>query len=217
MAQLNAPNNNTANAANAALAAVKSKKSKYLGLAGIVALALWVMSGYNSLVNKDEAVNQAWANVQSSYQRRADLIPNLVKMIKNYTNYESGTLEAVVNARSKATQMKLDPNDLTEEKLKEFQASQNELGAALGRLLAISEAYPDLKASKQFEQFNVQLEGTENRIKESRDHFNAAVKEFNIKVRRFPNSLIAGIFGFEKKAMFEADAGAEKAPEIEEF
>lgn len=207
----------TNNGANNVTNNLKSKKTKYIGIAAVVILALWLISGYNGLVSKDESVSQAWANVQTDYQRRANLIPNLVKMIRKYTDYEGSTLKGVVAERSKATQVTIDASDLTEEKLQEFQKSRNELEATLGKLLAITEAYPELKASKQFEQFNVQLEGTENRIKKSLDDFNKAVTDYNLKVRRFPGSIIASIFGFDKKAKFEAEVGADKAPDIDEI
>ena len=207
----------TNNGANNVTNNLKSKKTKYIGIAAVVILALWLISGYNGLVSKDESVSQAWANVQTDYQRRANLIPNLVKMIRKYTDYEGSTLKGVVAERSKATQVTIDASDLTEEKLQEFQKNRNELEATLGKLLAITEAYPELKASKQFEQFNVQLEGTENRIKKSLDDFNKAVTDYNLKVRRFPGSIIASIFGFDKKAKFEAEVGADKAPDIDEI
>lgn len=202
-----------------------NKTNTFLGLSKghliiIVAVAvfiIWLMSGYNGLVSKDETVTQAWADVQTDYQRRLNLIPTLTKMLNKYTKYEKETYEAVVNARSKATQVTISADELTEEKLKQFQAQRSDMEAALGKLLAITENYPELKADKQFEQFNVQLEGTENRIKESMQLFNKAVTDYNLNVRRFPGSIVARIFGFDTKPKFEAEAGAEKMPDVNDF
>lgn len=181
----------------------------------ILILVGGTLTTYNGLVAKDEAVATAWGNVQSQYQRRADLIPNLVSTVKGYAKHESGTLESVVAARAKATQITVDANSITPEKLKQFQAAQGELSQALGRLMAIQENYPDLKANENFSELQAQLEGTENRINESRNLYNAAVQTYNVSVRRFPASIVAGMFGFDKKTQFEAEAGAEKAPKVE--
>lgn len=181
----------------------------------ILILVGGTLTTYNGLVAKDEAVATAWGNVQSQYQRRADLIPNLVSTVKGYAKHESGTLESVVAARAKATQMTIDANNITPEKLKQFQAAQGELSQALGRLMAIQENYPDLKANENFSELQAQLEGTENRINESRNLYNSAVQTYNVSVRRFPASIVAGMFGFDKKTQFEAEAGAEKAPKVE--
>lgn len=181
----------------------------------ILILAVGTLTTYNSLVAKDEAVATAWSNIQSQYQRRSDLIPNLVSTVKGYAKHESSTLEGVVNARAKATQITVDADNLTPEKLKQFQAAQGELSQALGRLLAVSENYPDLKANENFSELQAQLEGTENRINESRKQYNEIVKDYNIKVRRFPSNIVASMFGFDKKMAFEAEAGAEKAPKVE--
>lgn len=181
----------------------------------ILILVGGTLTTYNGLVAKDEAVATAWGNVQSQYQRRADLIPNLVSTVKGYAKHESGTLESVVAARAKATQITVDANSITPEKLKQFQAAQGELSQALGRLMAIQENYPDLKANENFSELQAQLEGTENRINESRNLYNAAVQTYNVSVRRFPASIVASMFGFDKKAQFEAEAGAEKAPKVE--
>lgn len=170
---------------------------------------------YNGLVTKDEGVSTAWADLQSQYQRRSDLIPNLVSTVKGYAKHESETLEGVVSARARATQVTVDADNLTPEKLQQIQAAQGELSAALGKLLAISENYPQLKANENFSELQAQLEGTENRINESRRLYNEAVQNYNVSVRRFPNNLLSGMFGFEKKAKFEAEAGADKAPKVE--
>ncbi len=191
------------------------KKSGIIIILAILAvLVFWGMGGYNGLVSSQEALNKSWANVENQYQRRADLIPNLVETVKGYAKHESGTLEAVVNARSRATQMTVDPNNLTPEKLQEFQAAQGELSNALGRLLLLREAYPDLKANVNFQDLQKQLEGTENRITVARDAFNQEVQNYNTQVRQFPKNILAGIFGFERKPTFEAEAGADKAPEV---
>ena len=193
---------------------MKLSKSLIGIIAAVVIIGGWAMSAYNGMVGEEENATTALANVQSAYQRRADLIPNLVETVKGYASHEKETLEGVVNARSKATQMTLDPENMTPEKLKEFQQAQGELGAALGRLIAIQESYPDLKANENFRDLQVQLEGTENRINEARNKYNTAVQNYNLKIRRFPNSLLSGIFGFDKMTKFEAEAGAEKAPKV---
>ena len=160
-------------------------------------------NGYNGLVKQDEVVNNAWANVQSDYQRRADLIPNLVNTVKGEANFEQTTLQNVIAARASATQIKVDAKDLTPEKLQEFQAAQGQLSQALGRLLMVTENYPNLRANEAFRGLQAQLEGTENRIKVSRNDFNAAVKDYNVKVRSFPMNLFAGMFGFKTKEAFK--------------
>lgn len=190
------------------------KKSTIILLAVLAVIAIWAISGYNGLVGQEETVKNAWADVQSDYQRRADLIPNLVNVVKGYAEHEKGTLESVIEARAKATQININVDDLTEENMKKLQEAQGELSSALNKLMAVQEAYPDLKANENFKDLQVQLEGTENRIKESRNKFNSTVKEYNVSVRKFPKSLIASIFGFEPKAAFEADAEAQKAPEV---
>lgn len=181
----------------------------------ILIMSVGILTTYNSLVAKDEAVATAWANIQSQYQRRSDLIPNLVNTIKGYAKHESTTLENVVNARAKATQITVDADNITPEKLKQFQNAQGELSQALGRLLAVSENYPNLKANENFSELQAQLEGTENRINESRKQYNEIVREYNVKVRRFPSNIVANMFGFSKKTSFEAEEGAEKAPSVE--
>ena len=183
-------------------------------IAAVVVIAMWAASAYNSMVSEQENATTAFANVQSAYQRRADLIPNLVEVVKGYAEHEKGTFEAVVNARAKATQITVDPTNLTPEKLQEFQKAQGELGAALGRLLAVQENYPELKANENFKDLQVQLEGTENRINEARNKFNAVVQQYNVVIRSFPKNILAGIFGFDKMGKFEADADAQNAPKV---
>lgn len=191
------------------------KKGGLLIILAILAiLVFWGIGGYNGLVSTQESLNKSWANVENQYQRRADLIPNLVETVKGYAKHESSTFEAVVNARSKATQMTIDPTNLTPEKLQEFQAAQGELSSALGRLLLLREAYPELKANQNFIELQAQLEGTENRIAVAREQFNQEVQSYNTTVRRFPKNIIAGLFGFERKPTFEAEKGAEQAPEV---
>ena len=193
---------------------MKMNKTLIGVIAAVVVIALWASSAYNGMVKEQEKATTALANVQSTYQRRADLIPNLVETVKGYAAHEKQTLEDVVAARSKATSITLDPSNMTPEKLKEFQQAQGELGSALGRLIAIQENYPDLKANENFRDLQVQLEGTENRINEARNTYNAAVQQYNVVIRSFPKNLLAGMFGFDKMDKFEAEAGAEKAPQV---
>jgi len=181
----------------------------------LAALVLWGISLQRGFVTKDETVKKAWNNVEADYQRRADLIPNLVNVVKGYAKHESETLQEVVNARTKATQVTVDPDNLTPEKLAEYQKAQGEVSAALGKLIAITEAYPDLKANEEFLKLQDQLEGTENRIKKSRTDFNDAVQDYNTSVRKFPGSIVANIFGFNVKDGFKADEGASKVPTVE--
>lgn len=194
-----------------------SKGTITLIIVGVVILILTgtTLTTYNGLVTTDEAVSTAWSNVQSQYQRRADLIPNLVNTVKGYAKHEQGTLESVMAARAKATQLTVDANSLTPEKMKQMQEAQGQLSQALGRLMMISEKYPDLKANEGFSELRAQLEGTENRINESRRQYNEIVKEYNISVRKFPSNLVAGMFGFDKRTPFEAETGAEKAPKVD--
>jgi LemA protein len=194
---------------------MNTKFLTFLVIAGLVLLIGGCgCSGYNGLVQQDETVKKAWNNVESDYQRRADLIPNLVNTVKGEANFEKSTLENVVAARASATQMKVDPDNLSPEKLAEFQAKQGQLSQALGRLLMVTENYPNLRANDAFRNLQTQLEGTENRIKVSRNDFNQAVADYNIKVRSFPMNLMAGMFGFKAKEGFKAEAGSEKAPEV---
>lgn len=181
----------------------------------VIAIAVvYSIASYNSLVSQEESVSTAWSNVENQYQRRADLIPNLVNTVKGYAAHEKETLDAVVSARSKATQAQISIDDLTPEKLQAYQRAQGEIGAALGRLLAITENYPDLKANENFQALQAQLEGTENRISVERRKFNETAKAYNTNIRRFPKNIIAGLFGFEKRPYFEASEGTETAPEV---
>lgn len=191
------------------------KKSTIIILAVVAVVAIWGITGYNGMVKADEAVSTAWSNVENQYQRRADLIPNLVNTVKGYAAHEKETLDAVISARTRATQVTVDADNLTPEKLQEFQKAQGEVGSALGRLLAITEAYPELKANQNFLELQAQLEGTENRISVERRNFNDAAKSYNTSIRTFPRNLLAGMFGFEKRPYFEAQEGAEKAPEVQ--
>lgn len=183
---------------------------------GIVAVVLiWGVTTYNGLVSKDEKVASAWANVETVYQRRADLIPNLVNTVKGYAAHESKTLADVTEARAKSTAISIDPSTATPAEMEAWMKAQGEVGSALGRLIAISENYPELKANQNFLELQKQLEGTENRISTERRKYNEEVRGYNAKIRRFPTNLIAGMFGFEKRVMFEAQEGAEVAPVVE--
>lgn len=193
-------------------------KSRNLTLIIILAVILLfggcACNGYNGLVNQDENVKKAWNNVQSDYQQRADLVPNLVNTVKGAANFEQKTLTDVIEARAKATQVKLDAGDLSPEKIAQFQQAQGQLSGALGRLLAVAENYPTLKATENFQQLQRQLEGIENGIRNSRNTFNSAVNDYNVRVRSFPMNLLSGVFGFKPKAGFTAEPGSEKAPEV---
>ena len=190
------------------------KKSTIILIAVIAIAAIWGVSAYNGMVKMDESVSTAWSNVENQYQRRTDLIPNLVNTVKGYASHEKETFEAVVSARSKATQMTVDADNLTPEKLQEYQKAQGEIGAALGRLLAITENYPELKANENFKELQAQLEGTENRISVERRNFNEVARSYNTSIRTFPKTLIASMCGFDKRPYFEAEEGANKAPEV---
>jgi LemA protein len=182
-------------------------------LAGI--LFFWYKGVYNGLVQADEKVSAAWGNVENQYQRRGDLVPNLVATVKGYAAHEENTLEGVVNARAKATQVTIDPTNLNEQTMAQFQAVQGELSSAISRLLVSVEAYPDLKANQNFLDLQAQLEGTENRISTERTRFNEVAQTYNTQVRKFPNNIIASMSGFSVKPYFKAEAGAEKAPKVE--
>jgi LemA protein len=186
----------------------------WIVVAAIAILCIGSCGAYNGMVSKQEAATTAFADVQATYQRRSDLIPNLAKTVQAYAKHEKETFEAVTKARASVSQIKLDADNLTPEKLQQFQNAQGELSQALGRLMVVAEQYPDLKASDNFRSLQVQLEGTENRINEARQKFNAAVQDYNQNVRTFPNVIFAGIFGFQRMTKFEAAAGADKAPEL---
>jgi LemA protein len=181
----------------------------------LVIIFLWGMGGYNKMVSQEEAVTSAWSQVENVYQRRADLIPNLVATVKGYAAHESETLEGVVNARAKATQTTIDPTKMTPEAMAKFQSAQGELSTALGKLMVVVERYPDLKANQNFLELQAQLEGTENRITVERQKFNDTAKAFNTFIRQFPKNIIANMFGFERKLYFEAKEGTENAPKVE--
>lgn len=184
-------------------------------LGAVLLVFLWAKNAYNSMVTKEEGVTSAWAQVENVYQRRADLIPNLVATVKGYASHERETLEGVINARAKANQTTIDPTNLTEESLKQFQAAQGELGSALQRLMVVVERYPDLKANQSFLELQAQLEGSENRITVERQKFNETAREYNTYIRQFPKNILSSMFGFERKAYFEAVEGAETAPKVE--
>lgn len=196
----------------------KSNKCSLIAIVIVILLVLWaVVAGIsfnNKAVQQEEGVRQAWSQVENQYQRRADLIPNLVNTVKGYATHERETLEGVVEARAKATQMTVDPTKMTPEDLAAYQQAQGELSQALGRLLAVSERYPDLKANENFKALQVQLEGTENRISTERKRFNEVTQEYNTFVRKFPNNIFGSILGFKAKPYFESVAGADRAPEV---
>lgn len=196
-----------------------TKNKKPFILIGIVALIIliggWLMKGYNGMVNEDENVNLQWGEVENQYQRRLDLIPNLVNVVKGYASHEKETLEGVIEARAKATQTTIDPSNMTEEQLANFQKAQDGLSGALNRLMVVVEKYPELKANENFLQLQAQLEGTENRITVARKSYNDAATIYNKLVRRFPNNMLAGIFGFSVRPQFKAQEGAESAPAVQ--
>lgn len=196
-----------------------TKNKKPFILIGIVALIIliggWLMSGYNDMVELDENVNREWSQVENQYQRRLDLIPNLVNVVKGYASHEKETLEGVIEARAKATQTTIDPSNMTEEQLANFQKAQDGLSGALNRLMVVVEKYPELKANENFLQLQAQLEGTENRITVARKSYNDAATIYNKLVRRFPNNMLAGIFGFSVRPQFKAQEGAESAPTVQ--
>ncbi len=187
----------------------------------LIIIALIFMGGcstlvgkYNSMVNKDEAVKTAWSQVENVYQRRSDLIPNLVETVKGYAAHEQETFTAVIEARSKASSITIDPSKATPEQLKQFTQAQEGVSSALSRLMVVVEKYPDLKANENFMALQSQLEGTENRIAVERKRFNEVAQDYNTYIRRFPNNILAGMFGFQQRAYFEAEEGAEKAPKV---
>jgi len=184
-------------------------------LGALAIFFFWATGGYNKLVSQQEQVTSAWSQVENVYQRRADLIPNLVATVKGYAAHERETLEGVVNARAKATQTTIDPTNMTQASLDKFQAAQGELSSALGRLMVVVERYPDLKANQNFLELQAQLEGTENRITVERQKYNDIAKGYNTLIRQFPKNIIAALFGFERKVYFEAKEGAENVPKVE--
>nr|WP_195460831.1 LemA family protein [Alistipes sp. D31t1_170403_E11] len=188
------------------------KKWIWIGVVAVVVIFLYAT--YNGFVNKEEGLKSAWSNVETQYQRRADLIPNLVNTVKGYAAHESQTLNEVIEARAKATSINLSADDLTPEKLQQFQQAQAQVRSALGRLIAVSESYPDLKANQNFLELQAQLEGTENRIAVARKDFNDVAQKYNVSVRRFPANLVARMFGFEQKPYFESAEGTETAPQV---
>ena len=189
-------------------------KKLILAVLTVVAMSSLTSCNYNSLVEKQQGVDQAWAQVENQYQRRADLIPNLVNTVKGYSKHEEETLTKVTEARAKATSINISADNLTEENLAKFQQAQGELSNALKSLLAVSEAYPDLKANENFLNLQAQLEGTENRISTERQRYTEAVRDYNTSIKKFPTNIYAGWFGFEAKPQFKAEAGSEKAPEV---
>lgn len=194
---------------------IKKNLGLVITLAIVAVVLIWGVSGYNGLVSMDEGVQNKWADVETQYQRRADLIPNLVNTVKGYAAHEKETLEGVVKARSEATSVKIDAENMTAEQMAQYQKAQNGVSSALSKLLLVVEKYPDLKANQNFLELQSQLEGTENRITVARRDFNGAAKEYNTAIRKFPKNILAGMFGFEKKAYFEAQEGAEKDPEVQ--
>lgn len=184
-------------------------------IAVIAVLVIWGIVSYNGMVSMQENVSNQWANVETQYQRRSDLIPNLVNTVKGYATHERETLEGVVQARAQATQINIDPSNLTPEAMAQYQQAQGQVTSALGRLLAVAENYPDLKANQNFLELQAQLEGTENRINVARTNFNNAAREYNTAIRRFPRNIFAGLFGFDQRPYFEAQPGAEVAPNVQ--
>ena len=190
-------------------------KTLWIIIAVVLVLFFWVRGVYNSMVTQDESVKTAWSQVENQYQRRLDLIPNLVNTVKGYASHERATLEGVINARANATKTTIDPTNLNEETMKQFQAAQGELSSALSRLMVVVERYPDLKANQNFMELQAQLEGTENRISVERKRFNEVAQNYNTNIRSFPTNILAGMIGFQPKAYFAAESGAEKAPTVE--
>ena len=192
------------------------KKSSVIIVLIVAAIVVvWGITGYNGLVSMDEGVQTKWADVETQYQRRADLIPNLVNTVKGYAAHESETLQAVVEARAKATSVNIDPSNMSAEQIANFQKAQDGVSSALGRLLVTVEKYPDLKANENFRELQAQLEGTENRISVARRDYNEAARKYNTTLRSFPKNILAGMFSFEKKAYFEAQEGSEQAPTVQ--
>jgi LemA protein len=191
------------------------KKGWIVVIVILALLALWGVSLYNGFVKREEGVKTAWAQVENQYQRRADLIPNLVNTVKGYAAHESSTLQGVIDARARATQVTVNPDNLTPEAIAQYQAAQGQVSSALGRLMAVAENYPDLKANQNFLELQAQLEGTENRIAVERQRFNETVQGYNTALRRFPGNIFAGMFGFSPRGYFEAVEGAATAPTVQ--
>lgn len=189
-------------------------RNALIGIGVLVLIALWGIGNYNSMVEKQESVTQTWANVETQYQRRADLIPNLVNTVKGYASHEKETLTAVIEARSKATSVNIDPSNMTAADIQNFDAAQGGLASALSKLMVVVERYPDLKANQNFLQLQAQLEGTENRISVARKNYNDVAKDYNTYIKKFPRVLFAGMFGFDKSPYFEAKEGSDVAPEV---
>jgi len=195
---------------------ISSKAWRSIIIVAVIAIiAIWSVGSYNGFVSKEEGVETAWSQVENVYQRRMDLIPNLVSTVKGYAAHEKETLEGVINARAKASQITIDPANLNAEQISKFQNAQGDLSSALGKLMVVMERYPDLKANQNFLELQAQLEGTENRIAVERRKFNTTAKAYNVSIRKFPKNLIANMFGFEKKAYFSADEAAKTAPKVE--
>jgi LemA protein len=192
----------------------KTLKNFRLFILGVLIIPLLSSCGYNTMVELDEGIGAQWAQVENAYQRRADLIPNLVNTVKGYADFEKETLTGVIEARSKATSVTIDPSNLNAQSIQQFQQAQNGLSSALSKLMVVVERYPDLKANQNFLELQAQLEGTENRIAVERRKFNESTRQYNTYIRKFPKNLVAMIFNFEKKGYFEADEGAEKVPEV---
>ena len=190
-------------------------KGLWIAIGIVVVVIIVVISSYNGLVKKNEGAMMAWSNVETAYQRRSDLIPNLVNTVKGYAAHELETLQSVTDARTKATSVTIDPSTATPAQMEAWMEAQDEVNGALGRLIAVAESYPDLKANENFMQLQQQLEGTENRISTERRKYNEAVREYNVAIRRFPSNIIAGMFGFEKMELFEAAEGADEVPVVE--
>ena len=192
-----------------------SKKATWIVvIAAIAVILFWIFGKYNAMVTAEENVETAWGQVENQYQRRADLIPNLVSVVKQFAKHETEVYEKTMEARAHATQMTIDPSNATPEQLAAFQKAQGELSQALGRLMAVAESYPEIKSNENFLQLQSQLEGTENRITVARNTFNETAREFNILIRKFPANIVASMFGFTKKPYFEAEEGANKAPDV---
>ena len=194
--------------------AARGGMTKWIIIGAIVLFALWCISSYNGLVSQEEDVEKYWANVEAQYDRRANLVPNLVNVVKGYAKHEEKVFTEVTEARTKIGQININAENMTDEQIEKFQKAQEQMSGALSKLMAVSEAYPELKANENFKELQAQLEGTENRISTERHKFNEVAKTYNTSIRRFPKNIIASMFGFEKRPYFEAEEGSEKAPEV---